>query len=60
MIFSLTPISASIIFLSMIFFGRAFRENWKAHEEGWVLRSWVFGVPAATAFLILAFVPLSY
>jgi hypothetical protein len=56
--FSLTPVSASVIFLALIFFGRAFRQNWKAQTEGWVWRSWAYGIPAATSFFILALIPL--
>lgn len=54
----LTPLAGILLLLVMIFAGRAFRENWKAQAEGWVLRAWLYGVPAALAFLALAFIPL--
>jgi|TARA_B110000003_G_scaffold203412_1_gene202148 hypothetical protein len=42
----------------MIFFGRAFRENWKTKKEGWIIKSWIYGFISSTSFFILAFVPL--
>ncbi|MCB1354384.1 MAG: hypothetical protein KDK03_16765 [Rhodobacteraceae bacterium] len=56
----LTPLAGVLLLLVMIFSGRAFRENWKAQAEGWVLRAWLYGVPAALAFLALAFIPLHF
>lgn len=54
----LTPAAGIILLLVMIFAGRSFRQNWKAQEPGWVVRAWLFGVPAALAFLALALIPL--
>lgn len=55
---TLTPLSGVLLMLAMIFSGRAFRQNWKAQEDGWVRRAWLYGVPAALAFFALAFIPL--
>tara|TARA_B100000780_G_scaffold245861_1_gene190101 strand:+ start:150 stop:284 length:135 start_codon:yes stop_codon:yes gene_type:complete len=42
----------------MIFFGRAFRENWKNKNDGWLLKAWVYGLISSTSFFIIALVPL--
>ncbi len=55
---TLSPTAGILLLLAMIFAGRAFRLNWKAQAPGWVLRAWLFGVPAALAFFTLALVPL--
>lgn len=56
---SLTPVTGILFLLVMIFAGRAFRENWKAQEEGWQKRAWLYGVPAALCFFALALIPLT-
>lgn len=43
--------------LLMIFFGRAFRENWKTKENNWILKSWFYGVFAAASFFGIIFIP---
>ncbi|KCV82849.1 hypothetical protein ATO10_04547 [Actibacterium atlanticum] len=55
---TLTPTTGVILVLVMIFAGRAFRENWKAQGPNWVLKAWLYGLPAAAAFAALAFIPL--
>jgi hypothetical protein len=57
---TLTPLAGILLLLVMIFSGRAFRENWKAQAQGWVRRAWLYGVPAAAAFLALALIPLPH
>ena len=47
-----------ILILLMIFFGRAFRENWKNKNDGGLLKAWVYGLISFTSFIILALVPL--
>tara|TARA_B110000238_G_C15714565_1_gene264036 strand:- start:20 stop:250 length:231 start_codon:yes stop_codon:yes gene_type:complete len=46
-----------ILLLSMIFSGQAFRINWKNKKNGWVLRSWIYGLLSSTSFFILVLVP---
>ncbi len=58
--FTLTPLTATPLFLLLIFCGRAFRQNWKAQEAGWQKRAWLYGLPALAAFLALAFIPLDF
>ncbi len=48
-----------LLILLMIFFGRAFRENWKAKEKNWILKSWIYGVISAATFFGLIFNPFS-
>ncbi|PRY26686.1 hypothetical protein CLV78_101787 [Aliiruegeria haliotis] len=56
---TLTPLVATILVVVMVLCGRNFRVNWKAQEDGWVLRAWLYGVPAAASLLTLAFVPFN-
>jgi hypothetical protein len=46
-----------ILLLSMIFSGQAFRINWKNKKNGWVLKSWIYGLLSSTSFFILVLVP---
>ena len=48
-----------ILVLLMIFFGRAFRENWKIKKGRWILKSWIYGLITATSFFVIAFIPLN-
>lgn len=56
----LTPVWATLLLVVMVFFGRQFRENWKAQAEGWALRAWIYAIPVLISFSILAFVPLTF
>ena len=47
------------LFLLLVFSGRAFRQNWKAQGPGWRWKAWLYGMPALTGFLALAFLPLA-
>jgi hypothetical protein len=46
-----------LLVLLMIFFGRAFRENWKAKEKNWILKSWIYGLISAASFFGIIFIP---
>ena len=46
-----------ILLLSMIFSGQAFRINWKNKKNGWILKSWVYGLLSSASFFILVLVP---
>ena len=54
----LPPYLGLILVLLMIFFGRAFRENWKNKNDGWLLKAWVYGLISCTSFFMIALVPL--
>ncbi|MEL7213013.1 MAG: hypothetical protein AAGK92_10155 [Pseudomonadota bacterium] len=56
----LTPLTATVLFVVLVFCGRGFRQNWKAQEEGWVLRGWLYAIPVLVSFSVLAFVPLQF
>ncbi len=55
---TLTPLTATSLFLVLVFCGRGFRQTWKAQGSGWKLRAWAWGLPALAAFLALAFLPM--
>lgn len=55
---TLSPILAVILVIVMALSGQAFRSNWKLQSDGWVLRAWLFAVPALLAFSALAFIPM--
>lgn len=57
---SLTPLTATILFVVLVLAGRGFRQNWKAQGPNWIAKAWAYALPALIAFLILAFVPLEY
>ncbi|MDA7545962.1 hypothetical protein N8870_03915 [Alphaproteobacteria bacterium] len=46
----------------MIFFGKAFRENWKMKNtvvsNSWLFKSWVFGLLSSISFFIIVLVPM--
>ena len=54
----LSSYAGLLLVLLMIFFGRAFRENWKAKEKNWILKSWIYGLFSAASFFgIIIFSP---
>jgi len=55
---TLTPVTGTALLLVLVFCGRGFRQNWKAQEDGWVLRSWLYAIPVLISFVALAFLPL--
>ncbi|WP_224823825.1 hypothetical protein [Cognatishimia sp. MH4019] len=56
----LTPLTATVFFVILVFCGRGFRQNWKAQEDGWVLRGWLYAIPVLISFTALAFVPMEF
>jgi hypothetical protein len=44
----------------MIFFGQAFRINWKNKKNMWILKAWIYGLLSSTSFFILILVPLDF
>ena len=55
---SLSPAIGVTLVVVMAVSGQAFRSTWKRQGEGWVLRAWIFALPAIAAILALAFIPL--
>ncbi|WP_010137943.1 hypothetical protein [Oceanicola sp. S124] len=53
----LTPLSATLIFVLACIAGYRYRRVWKAEGPRWQL--WLFGLIAATGFLVLGFVPMA-
>jgi hypothetical protein len=47
-----------LLSLLMIFFGQAFRVNWKNKKNNWVLKAWVYGLISSISFFIIVLVPL--
>ena len=47
-----------ILVILMIFFGQAFRANWKNKNDKWVLKAWIYGLISSSSFIVLALVPL--
>lgn len=54
--FSLTPFSATILFVIACLAGYKYRRVWKAEGPRWQL--WLFGIIAAACLLYLGFVPM--
>jgi len=52
------PYIGLILVVLMIFFGQAFRENWKNKNSRWLLKSWIYGLISFSSFFMIAFVPL--
>tara|TARA_B100000795_G_C22348631_1_gene267832 strand:- start:221 stop:409 length:189 start_codon:yes stop_codon:yes gene_type:complete len=47
-----------ILVILMIFFGQAFRENWKNKNGRWLLKAWIYGSISFSSFFMIALVPL--
>lgn len=54
---TLTPLTATIIFLLACLCGHRYRKVWKAEGPRWQL--WLYGLLAATGLLVLGFIPLN-
>lgn len=54
---SLSPVTATILFVIGCLAGYRYRRVWKAEGPRWQL--WVTGMIAAASFLILGFVPMN-
>ena len=53
---TLTPLIATILIFLAVLAGNRYRRVWKAEGPRWQL--WLFGLIAAAALLVLAFVPM--
>lgn len=54
---TLTPVTATIIFVVSCLMGYSYRRVWKAEGPRWQL--WFYGVTAALGLLVLGFVPMT-
>lgn len=54
---TLTPLTATIIFVLACLCGHRYRKVWKAEGPRWQL--WLYGLLAATGLLVLGFIPLN-
>ena len=54
---TLTPVTATLIFLVACLAGYRYRRVWKAEGPSWQL--WTFGLIAGGALLVLGFVPMA-
>ncbi|SFB76355.1 hypothetical protein [Tropicimonas isoalkanivorans] len=52
---TLSPLTATVLLLVLVFAGRAFRQNWKAQGAFWRVKAWAYGLAAVIAFAALAF-----
>ena len=55
---SYTAFEGLILLIIVVFFGQSFRENWKKKKEGWIFKSWIFGLISSIAFFIIILVPM--
>ncbi|MDC3089014.1 hypothetical protein OA505_04415 [Alphaproteobacteria bacterium] len=55
---SYSSMQGLILLVALIFFGRAFRENWIKKGKNWIYKSWFFGLISSLSFLILALIPM--
>jgi len=53
----LTPVSATLMFVTACLAGYRYRAVWKAEGPSWQL--WLFGLVAAGCLLTLGFVPMA-
>tara|TARA_B110000008_G_C16655271_1_gene438447 strand:+ start:184 stop:384 length:201 start_codon:yes stop_codon:yes gene_type:complete len=59
---SYTSLEGVFLLVLMVFFGKAFRENWKMKNtvvsNSWLFKSWVFGLLSSISFFIIILVPM--
>ncbi|MEY8842948.1 hypothetical protein AB9K41_28280 [Cribrihabitans sp. XS_ASV171] len=58
--FYLTPLTGAALVFVVVICGHRFRLAWKEKAPGWQQRAWLWGVPAAVGFFLLAFLPLDF
>ena len=59
---SYTSLEGLILLISMVFFGKAFRENWKLKDKKkikpWIVKAWIFGLLSSISFFVIVLVPM--
>lgn len=54
---TLTPATATVLFVAAVLAGHRYRKVWKADGPVWQL--WLFGLVAAVCLLAVGFIPLA-
>ena len=59
---SYTSLEGLLLLILMVFFGKAFRENWKMKDtvtsDSWLIKAWFFGLLSSISFFIIVLVPM--
>ena len=59
---SYTSLEGLALLVLMIFFGKAFRENWKMKDtktvKAWLVKAWIYGLLSSISFFIIVLVPM--
>ena len=59
---SYTSLEGLILLILMVFFGKAFRENWKLKDtkkiKPWIIKAWIFGLLSSISFFVIVLVPM--
>ena len=59
---SYTSLEGLALLVLMIFFGKAFRENWKMKDtktvKAWLIKAWVYGLLSSISFFIIVLIPM--
>ena len=56
---SYTSFEGLLLLLSMIIFGKFFRENWKNKKKNWIIRSWIYGLISSISFFLMVSLPMT-
>ena len=59
---SYTSLEGLALLVLMIFFGKAFRENWKMKDtktvKSWLVKAWIYGLLSSISFFIIVLIPM--
>ena len=59
---SYTSLEGLALLILMIFFGKAFRENWKMKDtktvKAWLIKAWIYGLLSSISFFIIVLIPM--
>ena len=59
---SYTSLEGLALLILMVFFGKAFRENWKMKDtntvKAWLIKAWIYGLLSSISFFIIVLVPM--
>jgi hypothetical protein len=56
--FSYSSFEGLLLLLCMIFFGQAFRENWKNKKGNWKFKAWTYGLVSSISFFLMVLIPM--
>ena len=57
--FSYSPFEGFCLLLSMIIFGKLFKENWINKNGKWVVKSWIYGLISSLSFFVMVLLPMN-